>query len=249
MKTLSLIFITFFLASCGHVRVRTAATRMISPEAQGKSLDGSFNLKTNTNAKYRFQFQNDQTTLPLTHDETDGTLAATGELGIWKPFDVILDTTLGWGLKAQVLGDYRSEAKKGSYSVSLVGFSNSSHESEKDELFHDAGENIEKISYNFYHTSLGVIAGYRVTDPVIVYFGTHKINEHLDGGVTTKSHSLVDADVKYGNSAFLQTLGSIYHHPHTHFLIKAEASTLTTNWTRTGKRTDNGINVAVGFDW
>ncbi|MGE3608703.1 MAG: hypothetical protein AB7I27_03870 [Bacteriovoracaceae bacterium] len=247
---LNFLFLILFWGCATNVK--TSGARLISPEAQGKAWQGIANGRIEGSAKYELNFDEDTVYSKLKHSKKDNEVISAGaEIGTFKPLDLIINlaSTTDLGLKYQILGDRRVDAKKGSYSLSMVGFTGSqSAKNVGGNNFFDT-TNIHRISYSFQHRSYGLLAGYRFWDPLLTYIGTHRIYETVSGKVTTDTRVLDDATFGYGNTALLQTIGLIYHAQSNYIVTKLEFSHLTTKWTRTTKHTDNAINFAFGFDW
>lgn len=250
MKRSVLLFTPVLLSSCA-TSIQTNGGKLISPEAQGDTFRGTFNATSNYASSYKLNFTTNQTGAPLVHENSGREMGFASEIGIVNSVDLIaaLGSETEFGLKWQFLGDSRSGAKGGSFSASLVGiYSRATRNADLDDDSENVPANVRKIEMEKNSTSIGLLAGYRIFDPFLLYAGVFRVLEDVDGKVTTVSYGLNDSAFSYSNKADIKTLGFIYY-SQSNFVTKVELSTLETKWTNSDKRSDNGWSVGLGFVW
>lgn len=251
MKRVPLSFFLLLLTSCA-TKVVTNGGKLISPEAQGETFKGNFNLASSYGSSYDLNFSSNVTNAPLLHENSGRAVGLASEIGLFAPVDLIasLGSESIIGLKWQFVGDTRQSAKQGSFSASLVGTyaSSSRKANSKDDDKENLPLNAREVEFNQKSKNFGLLGGVRVLDQLLFYAGLFRILEDVDGKVTTKGHGLIDAPFNYSNKADLKTLGFIYY-SQTNIVTKMELANLETRWSKTKKQSDGGWSLAVGFAW
>lgn len=246
-----LFLVLMSLAACS-TRIQTIGGRLISPEAQGDTFKGTFNATSSYASSYKLNFTTNQTDAPLVHENSGRAMGAASEIGVFKPLDVLasLGSESEVGIKWQFAGDSRQSAKGGSFSASLIGlYSSDSRSANIDEDNDDnVPENVQDVEFKKKSRSYGLMAGFRVVDPVLMYVGVFRILEDVDGKVTTGNLGLNDSTFSYSNNGELKNFGFIYY-SQTNIVTKVELSNLETKWTNTEKQSENGWSMALGFAW
>lgn len=245
----------FVLSSCSSV-IHTPATRMISPESNGKFLSGAIDVRLGAAKQDRMEFTGNDTNEPFDGKSQEYKVSGLVDMGLIDRLDAIYLTHLSattpgvLGLKVQVLGKNKHEAKKGNFSLSLYGGTGGSDAS-YDDLDNDLNDwttNVEKLSYEVEHHEGGLIVGYRSSDRLLHYVNGIYFHELLRGKVTTDGNTLVDAKFRDTQDGMLYSTGIIYDLGAKWF-FKADYSHMTSKWSSSRNTTNNSINGAIGASW
>jgi hypothetical protein len=248
------IFLFLFLSTACSTSVRTLGTRMLSPESNGSKGvlgGGSVEARLMGNSHTRLNFENDQLNNHVERREPVSALGVAGDLGIVEKLDLFLilpfnDAITLYGLKYQLLGETRKEAKKGNFSLALeVGHGNGGRSS--DESYDFNADNVKKFTVDKTHTEAGLILGYRWTDQILNYLNGIYFHENMDGKVTTDSGSLTDAHFKYSQYGMLYSYGLIIYQKSMQ--VKLDYSYMTSQWSKTGTVTASTLSGGIGFNW
>lgn len=249
------LFLLLILASCSSY-IHTPQNRMISPETHGKFLSGSIEGRLAATKQDELSFTGNDVKKPFDGEREIYKVSGLLDLGLAKRLDFIYmdylsGSTVGLlGLKVQVLGKTRDEAKKGNFSLSLfAGFgSNSDSFSSDNNSFNNWGSNIDKMEYDISHDDLGLILGYRWHDRLLHYANAYYFHEDVDGKVTTDDNVLNGAKFKDSQDGMIWSTGLIYELNSSWFL-KADYSHMTSKWSSARGSTSNALNAGIGANW
>lgn len=248
------ILILLFLVTACSSYVRTLGTRMISPETSSGWGNGTLDVRLQSSKRDRLNFDNDKTNNKIENYSSPYSVSAMGELGVIKRLDLFVLPSMFLtpsllGAKVQVLGDEKKEAKRGNFSVAVMGAAGS-----RSDKFSSSGDlddlilgNVDKLEVNTVHREIGLIAGYRWQEKFLHYVNGVYINETVDGKVTTDSNVLNDTKFKYHQNGMIYSTGFIWYFGTSHW--KVDYSHFVSNWSKTGTQYTNSVNTALGFDW
>lgn len=253
MKNILLLSLVLLFTSCSSY-VRTLGTRMISPEAHGGLGKGALELRLQASKRDSFDFSDETTDNDVRRAGTPYAMGAMGEIGFFKRLDfyiipsVLLSPTI-YGLKYQLIGSPKNEARAGNFSTSLmVGFGNHGQKVDDNDSLSDFFEgNIDHIYLENKHRDVGLIMGYRWSQNFLHYANGIYLNEDIKGKVTTDSGTLNDARFNYTQSGMIYSTGFIYYFAKAHW--KVDYSHFVSKWSKTEKQTVNTVNLALGFNW
>lgn len=252
MKTTLLLLLTL-LCSCSAVRVKTMGTTLISPEAQGELGKGGVDVRATALPTYKFDFSNDRTNNKLYSEGSTLQAGVGGDLGILKRLDINLVTasTSYIGLKYQLIGEPRKEAKKGSFSLALfyTGGKYSKEGKEDEYLIASDLYDLDSIKISMESEVYGVSIGHRFWERTLTYLSIARIYQDMDGEVTTTDDSLVNEEFSYRNSGESFGLGIVRYPTNTKLALKFEVSSVKTHWSYTGARTNTTIAFGLGVSW
>ncbi len=249
------IIFLLILTSCASY-IHTPQNRMISPEAQGKFFSGSLDLRLAATRQDEWSFTGNDVTKPFDGEREVYKVSGMIDLGLVNRLDVVyLDylsgSTVGiLGLKLQLLGKPRLEAKKGNFSLSVfAGFGkNSDTFDTKDNEISNWSSNVDKLEYEISHEDLGLILGYRWGDKFLQYANAYYFHEDIEGKVTTDGNALDKARFDDSQDGLIYSTGIIYDLGASWFL-KFDYSHMTSRWSSTQDSTSNAINGGIGVDW
>ena len=243
------------LTSCASY-IHTPQNRMISPEAQGKFLSGAVDVRLSATKEDEWAFTDNDPKKPFADARNIYKISGMIDLGLLSRLDfVYLDylsgSTVGiLGLKFQVLGKPRNEAKKGNFSLSIFagGGSNEDTVDNKDNDLSNFTSNVDKLDYEVDHEDLGLIIGYRWSDAFLHYANAYYFHENIEGKVTTDGNVLDRAKFKDTQDGMIYSTGFIFDLGESWFL-KGDFSHMTSKWSSTRGFTNNALNGGIGVHW
>lgn len=259
MKNIFLVLLLSLFYSCSHsIKVKTNANRFLSSEAQGRI--GKGNVET-------FIVQGTEATVDLRNQRTDNPLklqrensqaydfAISGELGVWTPIDIFhvsggrMGTDIT-GLKLQVYGDARKDAKKNNLSVSLFAGSGSvtNNVEEGNDLELVPADDDTTSEFEITNQTIGVLVGYRPADKVQVTLGYQISNHSFSGVLESENVSLDGEKVDYKGKSHLTTLTTTYNFTNWLYL-SSELTSDVIKWQHTKEAHYGYFNLAIGFMW
>jgi hypothetical protein len=182
MKTIFGLALVFFSFASGcAVNAKLPLTRHESPETQGK-VDGSFHSEhfAAWQARNEVEFTPDLTLRsPSVTDPSVRTpnhrIMAQSALGIADRFDISLNLpSLRLGLKYQILGEPRSRAEAGNFSLAVSGGGTIAKQEEtKGSALLSSSSQFVELKETLADISL--IAGYRISKEVLFYGGPFSV--------------------------------------------------------------------------
>lgn len=248
-----ILIMLFFVTSCSSY-LRTVGTRMISPETSAGFGNGTLDVRLHSAKLDHLDFSNDQTNNKIDNDGSVSSLSLLGEIGLIRRVDafilpsMFLSPTL-YGAKIQILGDERPNAKRGNFSVAVMGAfgSNSESFSKEDDLSDILFGNVNKLEVNNHHKEVGLIAGYRWHDRFLHYVNGIYLHETVDGKVTTRNSVLNNEKFKYNQDGMIYSTGFFWYFGSAHW--KVDVSYFNSKWSKTRNHYLTSANTAIGFDW
>lgn len=257
MKFFTLVLL-FSLVACSSRSLHTPVSRMISPETQGEFGKGSVEGRISTYGRDTAKFKNGANSAPLDPNGMATTLSAQGELGLLKRLDVyanpnfMLSAPNIYGLKYQILGQGRSEAKKGNFSLTVTGGYGVQHsgDNERDLLFGSWSDqdNIKSVSHTTKHREVGLVSGYRWRDNLLHYVSGFYFHQDIKSKVTTNDNTVVDRKYNFIQHGMIATTGLVYY-MQTGFYLKGEFAYLNSDFSFGNPRYRHTLNAALGFTW
>lgn len=248
-NSLLLLLIILTFASCSQVRIHSAATRFISPEATGKTLSGEIEVQVQSGTEATITLESNEINKPMKL-RNDVTPIGTGlNLGLLERVDFIgYGRTNGaplYGVKVQLIGDPKAQAKKGNFSAAITaGMGSAESKFSKSELF--SSEDTEaSVSQSIKDYS--VIVGYRTEDDVVLYLSAQMTNHKVDLSLESTEASLDGKKINLLSDNLGLSVGAIRYEGS--FVIKLEASAQQTNWTNNEQTTFGVAGVSVGRHW
>ena len=229
---------------------------MISPEAQGETFAGSVELRFAATKQDEWSFTNNNIKKPFDGERQVYKIAGMLDLGLLKRLDfVYMDylsgSTVGvYGLKVQILGKPRKEAKRGNFSLSLFGGfgANNSTYDTSDNDFQNWSTNVDKLSYQVEHHDLGLIMGYRWQDKFLQYANVYYFHENVRGKVTTDNAVLNQQSFRANQNGLIYSTGLTYDLG-ANWYLKGDFSHMTSKWNSTRGETNNALNAGIGVYW
>ncbi len=254
MKNIYLIPL-FILTSCASY-IHTPQNRMISPETQGKFLSGSLDVRLAATKQDEWAFTNNDRKKPFDGEREVYKISGLLDLGLINRLDFIYmdylsGSTVGIiGLKVQLLGKSRAEAKKGNFSLSLfAGFGSNDHSFDtSDNEFKNISTNVDKLNYEVEHDDIGLILGYRWADKFLQYANVYYFHEDIRGKVTTDNSVLNQASFRDSQNGLIYSTGMTYDLGANWFL-KGDYSHMTSKWSSNRGSTSNAVNGGIGVYW
>lgn len=249
------ILFLFFVTSCASY-IHTPQNRMISPEAQGKFFSGAVDVRLSSTKEDEWAFTDNDTSKPFDGHRDVYKISGLIDLGLINRLDFIyLDylsgSTVGiFGLKLQILGSPRSEAKRGNFSLSLFAGAGSNKDSisNSDNDLSNLTSNVDKLEYEVDHHDLGLIIGHRWSDQLLHYANAYYFHENIKGEVTTDGNVLDSAKFKDSQDGMIYSTGLILDIGANWFL-KGDFSHMTSKWRSTRGFTSNAVNGGIGLHW
>jgi len=194
MKKLLIVSLSsVFLSACTSLTMQLPTSRLDSPEALGTG-SRRFEMGLGSSSHKNVIFTDDASKRPpdlsSPRIELNDPLSGSLGLGVFERFDVGVRTSVGpspWRLigKFQLLGDSRENAKQGNFSLAIsggVGFGNSSWRGDQNGKFGPSGHNWD-ASVQLFMTEAALIAGYRLTDSLLIYTGGFYANYSINGRI------------------------------------------------------------------
>lgn len=249
------IFFLLVLTSCASY-IHTPQNRMISPEAQGRFGSGSVDLRLAATKQDRWSFADNNPKKPFDGETEVYKLSGLIDLGLVSRLDLVyLDylsgTTVGiYGLKYQILGKTRAEAKEGNFSLSLFAAYGANRDNTNDDgdSSQNWASNVDKLSYRIEHHDLGLIMGYRWANQLLHYVNAYYFHERARGEVTTDGNVLDQAKFKNSQNGMIYSTGVI-HDLGANWYLKFDFSHMTSKWSATRGSTSNAFNGGIGVAW
>lgn len=245
---LAFIFL-FAFTSCSQVRIHSASSRYISPEAAGKTLNGEIELQQQVGTQGRITLESNQIDNPMQLKNTISPLGTGLNLGILEKIDFIgygrTDGPPLYGVKVQLIGDARDKAKKGNFSVALTaGMGNIESNFTNSELLTSASTKA-KVDQSL--TDFSLIIGLRIDNDVLLYTsvqkGTHKVKMNIE----STEASLDGKEINLETDLLGASLGLMRYFES--YMVKFEASAQQLNWTNNKETTYGYLGVSVGRYW
>lgn len=256
--TITLVFSIIFI-SCSHsIKIKTGVNRFLSSEAQGRIGKGNIETFIIKGTEASVDLRNEQTknSLKLSKESTRALdIGIAGEIGIWTPLDLIhvSGDSMGsdlTGLKLQIYGNNRKDAKKHNFSVSLYAGNGSVINNVQE------GNDLELVPTNDDTTSefkitnqtTGILIGHRPEEKLQVTLGYHIIQHSFAGDLSSQNINLDGKSINYKGKSNLTTFTITYNLTKL-FYLASELSSEVIKWEHTKEAHFGFINLGVGFMW
>ena len=252
IKAFGFTVMPFILSGC-LVSLRTPSLRFLSPEAKGKAGHGE--AFASLQSTQRAVLIPETTDTPPTmnqprNNKTEVLFGVNAAVGVWRLIDVYArlpnvffeNTPVVGGLKFQFIGAPESEEKMGNFSVSLIAGGGWAQDSD-----HDTAE-VAPSSDAFHkvHTAVlesGLLAGYRVNENFLGYFGSF-FTEYLSSGYVKQGTTKYNYDQSAHQIA--SNLGIQINF--AAFLARLELGMSSSRWNSRWAH-DPLMGIAVGGRW
>lgn len=261
MKIILLLSL-WFVVSCS-TSLYLPQGRMISPEAQGQLGAITAEARMEQFQKDKADFSNHNIKHPLT--ERTPVFRPTGhaELGLLKKVDVygdanfLLNAPNLLGVKVQLMGDSRLEAKERNFSVAVTGAlgrqsgKNAGHGSEIKITWpwgngkEEKSDAIDRISFNTHHREVGLIAGYRWHKKLLHYVSSTYFHQDVTGHVKTED-KVLDQSFNFTQDGLMYATGFIFY-VDERFFAKLEYTHITSAFSFARERSLNAGNAGLGI--
>lgn len=257
MNTIKILVITLLVTSCSHrMQVRTPVFRFLSPESQGKIFATEGDLSVSFGNKATVSFENDKTTNELQLNKEGDLASVQAQMGIFPFLDAVayyrgpLYSNLMMGLKLQVLGKSRREAKQGDHalSISFLGGHQSTTEEEGEDLELTAMDEDSSATVTTKSYDAVLTYGYRFADKTLAFAGIGSTYHHFSGKLTSENTALDNKRLAYRANAVDVNLG-IIHYIKVHQHLKFEIVAQRLKWTHTDETKNMYANIAYGLNW
>lgn len=181
------------LSGCTSLTMQLPTSRLDSPEVLGAG-SRRFEMGLGSSSHKNVIFTDDASKRPpdlsKPRIELNEPLSGHLGLGVFENFEVGVRTSVGpspWRFigKLQLLGDSREKAKSGNFSLALtggIGFAVSNLRGDQNGRFGPGGHNWA-ASVRLFMTEAALIAGYRLTDELLVYAGGFHAHHTINGRI------------------------------------------------------------------
>jgi hypothetical protein len=254
---------SFLLSACTSVISKLPVTRLDSPEVVGETakLGGALGVGSTRDVV----LSSDASSRPpdVTHPSVADGGEALGKVGvgIWKKFEVglrgglLLNTPWTLSGKFQILGEPALSAKAYNFSLAVtaaLGYGNQKNSGDQRGVFGPGGYKW-KSEINTYVQDYAVIAGYRLTDTVLIYGGGYYSSYRLGGNVhDDRSDDATSPAADYSISGTGQNYGANLGFQFFFgkgFYGAVEGTTSTFQWTSLNSETDVYFGGVLGANF
>lgn len=155
------------------------------------------------------------------------------------------------GVKVQLMGAPRVQAKQGNHSLSVALLAGAgSKEDENDERIELTPQDDEiKTTLDIFSTSASLIYGYRLSNSILAYAGGTYSTMKFEGELESDNNATLDGEeIEYegftneANLGVMIELGGL-------FTLKLEGANQKVKWERTSARTFTYYSVGLSFNW
>ena len=201
MKNLIKILPLVLITSCASsIRINTPSAKFLSPEASGKLLSGSAQLVYNQNQQALLDLSNDSLDNDLKHTN-DTSITADAHIGLIEQLDLFVQGGSHspdlFGVKWQVYGASRRDAKEGDISASIALAYGMQGQSETDQGEDILGTNTDDIEAEVIHRKheATFILGKRLRDNIVGYANLRHSIEDMEVHLSSSSSTALDGKV------------------------------------------------------
>lgn len=240
-----------FLISCAQIELKTPSSRFMSPETSGKALNYGLQLIQQSGVEAKINIvANELDKVDLSNSASP--LTYSGYVGVLDKLDIIyynyIDSASLLGVKYQILGESKANAKQGNQSLALtLGGGGQSKTTTSQDLF---DEEVDKTELEQNLVDASIIYGYRTTDNILVYSSLHISNHSAKLKIISNNDSALDGQTEtYKTSNLGLSLGSMIYNKKKNVHLSIEASAQRVNWTHTDEKTFGFISGAIGSDF
>lgn len=255
VKRASLLGAIIFLYSCAEVRTLTPSSRFITPESAEDTGHGNVQAyyAMGTEATLNTASGNDlQQPMDL---DASARFALAADINIYEKINFIyysngMDSAPLYGVKYQLMGPKKVDAKKGDQSLAVTLGGGSFQETREDEnaVFDDA--DFDKVNIRRNLLDFSIIYGKRLTDRVL-WYNSANINQHrLHVGIEDADDASVDGEsVDYQTTNLGAATGVFMYDKKGRFHFALELSYQKTKWTKNDESHRAFFNGSMGFNW
>lgn len=262
---MKIILITslFLFVSCS-TSLYLPQGRMISPEAQGKLGAVSLEARIEQFQKDKADFSNHNIKHPLKERTPVFRPTGHGEMGFLEKLDLYADANIllnapsVLGVKFQILGDSRLEAKEKNFSLAVTGgvgrqkgknapsggttikitWPWGNGEEEKSDA-------IDRISFQTIHQEAGLISGYRWKKNLLHYASATYFHQEITGHVKTED-KVLNKRFNFTQDGMMYATGLIIYFGERYY-GKLEYSHITSGFSFARERSLNAGNAGLGI--
>ena len=258
-----LLFSLLWLVSCA-TSVYLPQARMISPEAQGQLGAFSAEARIEQFQKDKADFSNHNIKHPLKERTPVFRPTGHGEMGILEKLDVyadahwLLNAPSVLGVKFQILGDSRLQAKAKNFSLAVTGgigrqSSTNANGGTEIKITWPWGSNntesksdaIDRLWMQTIHQEVGLVSGYRWTQNFLHYVSGTYFHQEITGRVKTED-KVLNNRFNFTQDGMMYATGFIYYFGERLF-GKLEYSYTTAGFSFSRERTLNAGNAGLGI--
>lgn len=248
-NNLYLLLIILSFASCSQVRIHSPSSRYISPETAGKTLNGEIEIQQQVGTQGTISLEANEIDNPMKLSNTVSHIGTGINLGILEKIDFIgYGRTEGpplYGVKVQLVGDSKINAKKGNFSVALTAGMGTSTSEFNDSSFLTNSKTTADAEQTL--TDFSIIVGYRTDDDVLVYGSAQTNNHKVNLKISSSEASLDGKNLNLETQTFGLALGLIRYFES--YMVKLETSAQQTDWTNSKKMTYGFAGLSIGKHW
>lgn len=251
----SLLLLLLVSVSCSHkIQMRTPVSRFISPETGGSgwATEATFYNMASTTAEVNFEDEKVDNPLDLTN-EYEFKVGVNGNIGITDRLDFVMifngqGTTDLYGLKYQLKGPSRANAKKGDESFSIViGLgSGGETETEGEDLELTAMDDDTKVELTKNARDIGFIYGKRLTHKVLAYAGFNYTTFSFAGKLESQNTNLDGQRLEYAGYTYTTHIG-VAQYTGSSGVLKGEFGVQDVHWDHPPAQQFGYISFGVGF--
>lgn len=257
VKRASLLSIFFILCSCAEVRTLTPSSRFISPESAEDTGHGNIQAfyQMGSEASLNTAESEDEIEKPMNlYAGTRPSLSA--DINIYDKINFFYmgngaDSTPLYGVKYQLMGPKKIDAKKGDQSLAITlgggSYSETRKQSDDGSIFDDNDYDEVRIRRTLLDAS--VIYGKRLTDRVLWYSSVQLSQHKLHVAISDDSSSFDGQSVDYQTTNLGAASGLMMYDKKGRFHFALELSFLRTKWTKNEETQRGFLNGSMGFNW
>lgn len=256
---LFVLVVTSILTSCSHsIKVRTPSSRFISPEAGGRLFASEVSGFYAAGTRAKVNLKNEKVDDPLVLDNDTALFDSIGlnaSIGLHEKFDLVMSaggnhTPTLFGIKYQLIGKKRKDAKKGDQSLAITIMNGTSGQTQ------ESGEDLEltpqdddtKVELDRDVMDYSIIYGKRLSDTGLAYAGLSYTSYKFKGTLDSQSSELNNKVLKNSGEIIGAHIGYISY-VNKILSLKIETSAQQVNWDYTKAKTFGYISGGMAFYW
>jgi hypothetical protein len=254
VRALPLFFLILLAGCANQIKVKTPATHFITSETHGEFGKGDVLLHQLSGAEGTFDFETGGVDEELKLGGNSDAFGATGNLGIFYFLDAVYKTGTHnpemYGVKMQVKGESRMDAKKGDESWSILFMGGGSKYETND------GDNIgivlspgADMTFKRTHTVIhfGLLYGKRIEDYLLLYGHYAESHNTVHGEIDYEGNALDGEQVRYFSKIHNYTFGTKFEDKELD--IYGEIALQDIKWTFTERQYIYSLGLGVGIRW
>lgn len=251
IKVTSLLLL-LLLFSCAEVRTLTPSSRFISPESAHDTGHGSVQAFYQMGTESTLNANENEFDKPMDLDAS-ARFSMGLDVNIYEKINLFYftnqDSAPLFGMKYQLMGPNKKEAKKGDQSLAITLGGGGSSEAREDEnaIFDDSDFHEVRVHRNLLDAS--IIYGKRIEERVLWYSSVQITQHRLHVAIEDDSSSLNGESIDYQTTNLGAASGIMLYDKKGRFHFAIEASYQKTKWTKNDESHRAFINGAMGFNW